>query len=152
MAPRQFQFRLQSVLEYKQRQEEEQQRKLAELQAVLIEEENTLASLKRFRQKRLREMSEKSQAGAVNVEELKMYHEQQRKLEADIAAQAVKVEQAKAAVDEQMLKLLEARQEVMTYEKLKEKHYEDYLAQINLEEQKLIDEIATTKYNRENPL
>jgi len=152
MPARTFKFRLQTVLEYKQKREEEETRELGRLLEILANEERELASLKRFRLKRQQEMAEKSARGKLNVEELKMYHEQQRKLARDIAAAEIKVQQAQADVEIQRKKLMEARKEVKTYEKLKEKHHANYLTEVNLEEQKLIDEVASTKYNREKLL
>jgi len=152
MPARKFQFRLQTVLDYKQRRAEEEERELARRMEILHEAERELASLKRFQEKRRHEMAEKGKRGKLDVEGLKMYHEQQRKLSRDIAAQQIKVQQAHADVELQRQKLLEARKEVKTYEKLKEKHYAGYLVELNLEEQKLLDELATGKYNRERPL
>lgn len=149
MPPRQFRFKLQSILEYKQKREEEEQRELAKKQEILAQEEKRLQSLKNFQRKRQHELAEKSEKGTLNVEELKMYHEQQKKLAKDISAQNIKLQQAQADVELQRQKLISATQEKKTYEKIKEKHYQAYLEEVNLEEQKMLDETATTKYNRQ---
>lgn len=149
MPARTFKFRLQSVLEYKQRREDDEKRVLAQKLEMLAGEQAKLRSLEALRQQRQHELAEKSEKGLLNVEELKMYHEQQKKLAKEISAQNIKIQQAQAEVELQKQKLLAAVQERKTYEKIKEKHYQEYLAEVNLEEQKALDEIATTKFNRE---
>lgn len=150
MPARTFKFRLQTVLEYKIRCEENEQRILAEKKAILAREEHRLQTLKIFKDARQHELSEKSQKGLLDIEELKRYHEQQKQLVRQIAAQEIKVQQASADVELQRLKLLEATKEKKTMEKLKEKHHADYLIEVAAEEQKFIDELATTRYDRES--
>jgi len=150
MPARTFKFRLQTVLEYKIRCEENEQRILAEKKEILAREEGKLHALKSLKDERQRELMEKSEKGILNIVELKMYHEQQKQLRKDIAAQEIRVQQASADVEIQRQKLLEATKEKKTYEKLKEKHHEEYLVEVAADEQKLLDEIATTKFDREN--
>jgi len=133
MVARTFKFRLQTVLDYKIRCEEQEQRILAEKKEILAQE-----------------LMEKSEKGILDIVELKMYHEQQKQLRKEIAAQEIRVQQAAADVELQRMKLLEATKEKKTYEKLKEKHHGEYLVEVAAEEQKLLDEIATTKFNRES--
>ncbi len=148
MPARTFKFRLQTVLEYKQKREEEEQRELARLKEVLAKEQRKLYTLKHLQETRRDELSKKSERGRLNVEELKMYHEQQKKLAREISAQQIRVQQAEGDVEIQRQKLLEATKEKKTYEKLKEKHLEVYQNEVNEEERKLLDEIATTKFDR----
>lgn len=148
MPPRRFRFRLQTVLEYKQRREEEEQRELAKKKEILAKEEKRLRSLQRLQETRRQELAEKSAKGDLNVDELRMYHEHQKKMARDIAHQNVRVQQAQADMEFQRQKLLQASKEKKTYEKLKEKHHQAFVAEVEAEEAKLIDEIATTKFDR----
>lgn len=148
MAPRRFQFRLQTVLDYKERMEEEEQQKLARKKEKLASEENRLLWLKHLHESRRQEAGEKRMKGRLNVDELTMYHEYEKKLEKEVALQNIRVQQAQAAVETQRRKLLEATQEKKTYEKLKEKHFQGYLAEAAREESKILDELGTTKFAR----
>lgn len=146
MPARTFKFRLQTVLEYKIRCEENEQRLLAEKKEILAREEAKRRALVSLKEERQRELMEKNNKGILDIGELKMYHEQQKLLRKQIAAQEIQVQQASADVEIQRLKLLEATKEKKTLEKLKEKHHADYLVEVAAEEQKFIDELATTKF------
>lgn len=149
MPPRVFRFKLQSVLEFKEKKEEEEQREFASKKEILLKEERKLKSLKDLQEARRQELTQKSAKGLLNVSEIKMYHEHQKKLAKDIAAQNIRVQQAQADVEWQRQKLLEAMKERKTYEELKEKHRQAFVAEEEAEERKLLDEIATTKFDRE---
>jgi ribosomal protein L15 len=58
------------------------------------------------------------------------------------------IEQIKLKEAEQRMALLKAAQERQAYEKLKEKHKEEYDELEAEEERKLIDELATIKFAR----
>jgi flagellar FliJ protein len=149
MPSKTFKFRLQTVLEYKERQEREEQRELAKRQEILAKEEQKLKFLMNLKQMRQREMASKSSEGKLNVLELKMYQDHQKRLTSEISDQQIRVQQAQSDVELQREKLLKAVQERKTYEQLKEKHYQAYLAEIEAEERKLLDDIATAKFSRE---
>lgn len=149
MPSRTFKFRLQSVLEYKEKQEKEEQRELAKKQGILAKEEQKLQFLVDLKQMRQKEMAVKSSEGKLNVVELKMYQDHQKRLTSEISDQQIQVQQAQSDVELQREKLLKAVQERKTYEQLKEKHYQAYLAEVEAEERKLLDDIATAKFSRE---
>jgi len=70
---------------------------------------------------------------------------------ASIQEQELKLIQAEQVVEECRLELLEKKRETRTMEKLKEKAWLRYLHELQLEEQKLIDEVANTgHYRRHN--
>lgn len=150
MPARTFKFKLQTVLDYKIRCEENEQRILAEKRVILAREQGKLHALRSLQEERQRELAVKSEKGLLDIVELKMYHEQQKELRKQIAAQEMRVQQASADVELQRLKLLEATKEKKTMEKLKEKHHSDYLVEVAAEEQRFIDELATTRYDRES--
>lgn len=143
-----FRFRLQQVLEYKERREEEEMRELARLKEIQRREEEYLAHLKHVKESKTLELVEKSAQGVLDVNEIQMYHRFLKKMERLIADQQIKLQQIAVEVEEQRLKLLEASKEKKIYEKLKEKHYEEFLREEEEEERKLVDEIATTGYAR----
>lgn len=146
MRPKTFKFRLQSVLEFKEKIEEDEKRELARLKEIQKREEEHLNYLKSLKVHRSLELMQKSAQGILNVEELQRYHLHIEKLKEDIAQQEIKLQQIAMEVEQQRLKLLEATKEKKTYEKLKEKHYEEFLKEVEDEERKLIDELATTRY------
>lgn len=149
MPPRTFRFRLQSVLEHKEKIEEEEQRELARLKEIQKNEEERLQWLQMTRVQEMLELQEKSAQGVLDVVEIQMYHGHLKRLDREIVEQEIALQRITAEVEEQRRRLLKASQERKTYEKLKEKHRAAFEAALDEEERKLIDELATTRYDGE---
>lgn len=149
MPPKTFKFKLQSILEYKKKVEEEEIRKLAELKVLQKREQEKLEFLKMTKVEEMRTLTEKSAQGVLNVSEIQMYHAHIKKLDKEITEQEIRLQQIAIEVEEQRQRLLEASKEKKIYEKLKEKHKATFLAAIEEEERKFIDELATMRYDGE---
>lgn len=148
MPPRRFKFRLQSILEFKEKREEEEQRELGRRLEALSREEALLVGLQHLQHARQEELTEKSSRSSLNVNEIQMYHDYEKRIQREISAQSIRVQQAQVDVDDQRQRLLEAVKEKKTYEKLKEKHQAAFAAEVEAEERNLLDDIATTKFAR----
>jgi flagellar FliJ protein len=150
MPPKKFIFRLQTVLEVKERQEEEEKRKLADLMAWQKEDERILAAMKQKEAETKQRLKDKQQAGEwIEVEELKRISYFLKKVAGDIVAQNNKLMEIARRIEEQREVLIKAAQERKTLEMLKEQHYHEYITEVEEEERKLLDELATLKYARE---
>lgn len=147
MPPKIFKFKLESVLEYKKKIEEEEQRELARLKEILRQEQERLEHLKMTKAEEMKELVEKSSQGLLNVAEIQMYHSHLKRLDKEIASQEITVQRAAIDVEEQRQKLINASKEKKTYEKLKEKHKTAFELAIDEEERKFIDELATMRYD-----
>lgn len=150
MPPRKFRFRLQTVLELKQKIEDEEKKKLAELLKVQAEEERKLKYLQDLEVQKRYELKEKQKEGGIDVEELKLYSYLLKKMANDIVNQKLRLQEIYIRVEEQREILLEATKEKKTYEKLKERHHERFVQEEEEEERKLIDELSTIRYAREH--
>lgn len=146
MPPKIFKFKLESVLEYKKKIEEEEQRELARLKEILRQEQERLEHLKMTKVEEMKELVEKSSQGLLNVAEIQMYHSHLKRLDKEIASQEITVQRATIDVEEQRQKLIRASQDKKTYEKLKEKHKAVFELALEEEERKFIDELATMRY------
>ena len=138
-----FQFNLQPVLE--QRNQREQQALLHQSRVEQLYRER-LALL---------EKSQHSLSSCLNMTAKNPLMEMQRLLYQDhlriqIHHQSQQVHQAKNNLDQACQKTMQARQERMVLEKLKEKKHEQYTQHIRLQEAKQTDEMATMLYNRKN--
>lgn len=148
MAQKTFKFKLQNVLDYKKDLEDKEKEKLAR---ILAELEKAIAYKQMLEQKRVQakvELKEKQKAGGIDVNQLRFYTNYLKKLDRDILQAAMLIEQIKAREREQRLALLEAVKERKKYEKVKEKHKEEFDAEEADKERKLIDELATIKAAR----
>lgn len=149
MGKKKFRFKLQSVLELKIKMEDDEKKKLADLIALQAREEQVLQSLHYQREQRIQEFKEKQGAGGINVMELQMYAYIIDKLKNDIINQQLRLKEIAIKVEEQRQNLIKATQEKKIYEKLKEKQQEAWTAEEEFEEKKLIDELSTIKFARE---
>jgi flagellar protein FliJ len=149
MAVKKFRFKLQSVLDLKQKLEDEEKRKLADLMQLQAQEERKLLHLQQTRAQRIQEFKEKQCQGGINVTELQMYSYIIEKLKNDIINQQLRLKEIAIRIEEQRQALIKATQERKTYEKLKEKRHQAWIDEEEYEEKKFIDELATIKFARE---
>ena len=153
MPPKRFVFRLQTVLEVKERAEEEEKRKLSDLIAWQRDEEAVLAGMIAKEQQTRQHLKDKQQTGAfLEVDELQRISYFLKKIAQDIIAQRAKLVEIARRIEEQRVALMKAAQEKKTLEMLKEQHYNEYMQEIEEEERKLLDELATLKYARDGAM
>lgn len=138
-----FQFNLQPVLE--QRNKKEQQALLHQSRVEQLYRER-LALLEKSQQSLQSCMNMTVKSPQMEIQRL-LYQDH---LQLQIHHQSQLVRQAKSSLDQACQKTLQARQERMVLEKLKERQWEQYTQHIRLQEAKQTDELATMLYNRKN--
>lgn len=148
MGQKRFKFKLQSILDYKQQIEDEEKEKLAKLMQEEQKAKEYLETLKQNREREVFNLKEKQQEGTLNIDELKLIHNHIQYLGVQIENQKIKISNLQKKIEEQRQKLMEATKERKSYEKLKEKQQERFLQEIETEERKMIDELATTRHIR----
>lgn len=144
-----FKFRLQTSLNVSLRREqvsrEELQACMAEkerLEEELVQLNNKLARL----ENRVRELGRSqpmSQEALMHREYLPVLHKQVRQMQTRLLRAEERVENAR-------MMLLERKKESQSLEHLREKEWQDYLHELSLEEQKVIDEVAISTHYRKN--
>ncbi len=140
-----FRFSLQNLLDIKEKIEEQEKNNYSQANLRLQEAVERLEFLKKRRsdaQGRLREeMSEALDVMAIRdqenaIEILKMYVENQQQV----------VLQREQELEEARLRLHEAMKERKTFEKLREKAFEEFMIEENRREQKEIDELVSYRF------
>jgi flagellar protein FliJ len=149
MPPKVFRFKLQTVLDLKQKIEDDEKEKLAKLIQEKIREEQVLERLKQAEIQARNEIREKQQAGKLDIDELRRYDSHLKRLANAIISQKLRLKELDIRIEDQRQVLLKASQDKKIYEKLKEKHKEVFLQEQEDEERKFIDELATSRYRRE---
>ncbi|MDD2509678.1 MAG: flagellar FliJ family protein [Syntrophomonas sp.] len=142
-----FYFRLHTKLEICIRQE---QIAREEMQRCLRERDILLEELQRRMQK-LMAMEEEIRQESFKVQEfqaLLVKREFIPVLGMQIEQAEQNLSQAEARVEESRVLLLERKRETGTLEKLKERAWQEYLFELQQEEQKIIDEIAINNHFR----
>lgn len=146
--PKSFKFRMQTILDHKQDLEDKEKEKLAKILQRLEQANQYLANLEYKKEVTRLELKEKQRAGELDIISLQIYNQFLKKLDHEVLNVKLMIEQIKAEEREQRQNLLKAAQERQTFEKLKEKHHEQFKAEEAEKERKLIDDLTTIKFAR----
>lgn len=142
-----FIYRMQSILNIKQKMEEQTRMEFAQARIRLTEEEERLAYLtdrKDAYVRRGRELQEDS----LNVFDIMENRDAIALMKEFIEEQERAVAKAERQLEEARLKLQNAMQESKTHERLREKAFEEFVKEINAQEAKEIDELTSYVYGQ----
>ncbi|WP_334110474.1 flagellar export protein FliJ [Thermodesulfitimonas autotrophica] len=138
-----FNFRLEPVLKYRAVKEERYIQTLAEAQRRLEEKETAYKSCAAEYQASL-------EGNGRTLAELQQWAVYRQLLRERLKAEAAKLKEAIAQVDECRAAVLSARQERLTVEKVKERRYAAFLAEEGYKERRQYDELSQLAFqNRE---
>lgn len=136
---------MQSVLDVKEKLEEQEKSRYAAAQAKLSEEEKKLDELN-SRRAACEEQLRASVGAELNVLTIRHNEDALETLKVFVRRQEILVQKAQQNVEAAMYRLREAMAERKTQEKLKENAFEDYLAELNAEERREVDELVSFQY------
>lgn len=139
-----YTFKLEKLLNYKEKIEDIKKVDFAESSQKLNIEEERLLYFNKYKESLLNKKKAKSTA---SVGQYKLYSTYINDLSQKIENQKKAVEDAKEEFNRAKEELLVAMKERKSFEKLKEIHYEEYLMDMKKREEKLIDGIVTYKTN-----
>ena len=145
--PGPFRFRLQKVLVVRKYKEDLVKNELARVTKVYNEERRSLENQTRAYRRALDELKEKER-GVLSIHEIVSYHMYISGLSLRIKAQEMRVSEIEEEIVRVRGKLVEASKERKSIEKLRDKHYQTYLQEINKIEQDIIDEVASNVFIR----
>ena len=148
MPPKRFRYRLEKVLEMKLRKEEEEKEKLGKLRQELERERQVKADLEQQLENVHIELKTKRLSGMLNINELRWFPQHIKNLEGKIKYQELRIQELLIKIEEQTQALAKAMQERKAYEKHKEQSHQAWVAEVEAEEARLIDELATIKFAR----
>ena len=141
-----FSFKFQSILDLKQRIEDQKKSKYGEANEELKNQKDKLNVLLEEKEHQFDLMRGKDKDG-FTPKELIVYNNYMDRLKRSIEIQTVVVEKAKAAVEKARLELVEAAKQRKMFETLKEKKLEEYWEDYYKKEQAQLDEVVSYKYN-----
>ncbi|MGN0388282.1 MAG: flagellar export protein FliJ [Suilimivivens sp.] len=142
-----FVYRMQSILNIKEKMESQARNEFARSRQHLNEEEEKLKGLterKAFYEQQGRELQESS----LNVRDILDNRNAIERMKEYIAVQKKAVITAQAQLEDARQKLQNAMQEKKTQEKLKEKAFEEFVKEENAKESKEIDELVSYTYGQ----
>jgi len=139
-----FKFRLQNVMDLKEKREDEAKRNYATALGEFQTEKDKLSSLV---QKLILFNVEFEDKISKNPENISYYYQYREKLNEDIHKQRHVLDQVSQKLENAKKQLMDVRKERKKIEKIKEKDFEKYIETAKKIEQNFIDEIATEKFN-----
>lgn len=142
-----FIYRMQSILDIKNKMEEQAKMNYAQARLLLTEEEEKRDEL--YRRKRFYEEENRgSLTGSLKVRKIRDTKEAILRMDEFIVQQEEEVKRAKQKLEERRVELTELMKERKTHEKLKEKAFEQFMADENARESKEIDELTSYTYGQ----
>ncbi len=143
-----FHYKLQSVLDIKQKLESQEKIAFSLAAGKLQEEQEKLQNLmiqKASYDRQARKLVE----GKIDILEINTCRRAVETMKTRIRTQMLEVHKAEKQLEEVRLRLNEVMIERKTYEKLREKKFEEFKQQLLYEENKEVDELVSYTYHRE---
>ena len=141
-----FIYRMQSILDIKEKLEEQARNEFAAARMRLNEEEEKLALLK-GRKSSYEEQGRELQKSGLNVLDILTNRNAITRMQEFIEIQRDAVEAANMQLEKARIKLRTAMQESKTQEKLRERAFEEFIREENAREAKEVDELVSYTYS-----
>jgi flagellar protein FliJ len=142
-----FQFKFETVLHVKEKKEEQLKHELMKLQSLKIEQEQLLARINEEKSITAKEKGRENERGT-DIQQLQFFEQYLNTLRSQIKTTELRIMDFEEKVDEKRVAVVEASREKKTFERLKGRHFTVFNKMVADNEQKQLDEIAISKYNR----
>ena len=144
-----FRYRMQNILNVKEKLETQAKNEFAIAIAVVNEEEDKLNELC-SREEDYRAYLKKLQTGELNFSKIKETTQAIEAMKYLIEAQRQVLERAQQVLEVKRVALAEAMQDVKTHEKLKEREFNEFMAEEAAKESKEIDELVSYRFGQDS--
>lgn len=135
-----YKFKMQSILDIKAKLEEQSRQDFAVAAGRLIDEQNALDELKARRQEYV-EIGIALRNTTIDVLKIKENKDAIDRMDELIEKQALNVKVAEKELEVARFKMMQARTQTKTYEKLKENDFEEFMHEEGIKESKEIDQL-----------
>ena len=142
-----FKYRMQNILDIKQKLEESAKMEFSEANARVAAEEEKLSAIE-MRKLAYEKEGESLRKEQLYVQEIKSNVQAISVLGGMVKAQEREVEKAKVIQEQKRLQLQEAMHERKIQEKLRENKFEEFIREENARESKEIDELTSYVYGK----
>ena len=146
-----FNYRMQNILQLKEKMEEQERNNFAARRRALTEEEDKLQALIDKRNA-VAEEGKRLRQTVIDVRSIRENEDLQRYTEEQVTQQRITVRVAEKSLDAARAKMQEAVQERKIHEKMREKAFERFIAEMNAAEVKEIDELTSYVYGTKDPV
>jgi len=144
---KQFDFKLEPVLAYRRLIEDGEEEKLRGIQAAILKTQQTRENLDTQIELCGKNLDQRSQ-GPIDMDEIRTVTRYLDKLREELVRTSQTLQKLEQDRKAQLATLLDARKDREVVEKLREDRLSDYKKETKAIEQKLLDELSTTKFGR----
>lgn len=141
-------FRLQPVLNYRQKQEEARQQELARLKTLYQQQSERLQALEIEKRQQIARLAQAQQTDPVDLETLLQVQAFLEWLDARLAQERAALAALADQVEQKRRQVVAAMQDRKILEQLAERHARAYRAWLNQREARQADEVATIRAHR----
>ncbi len=143
---KQFEFKLQKVMETTKIREELKKRELAKALVVFAQNESLLEAMLDRLEEQIEEYNTRKLKPSMTASDLINFSHYTEKLLTDIQHQKKTIEDLAEKVRQHREKLIEVTKDKKILERLKERRYEEYRKKLRSMEQKFMDELSIRAY------
>jgi len=141
-----FKFRLQSVLEQRERRETLAKQTFAESQAAVVRAERLLEEMREVRQALLEELCRR-RAGAFDAFETRLYQDYMQVITQSVVEQETYLRELTTSCEAHKLHLVGTSQDRQALMSVRDRHRSAHRLTALRAEQGVMDELATTRFN-----
>ena len=145
-----FRYRMQNILDIKEKMETQAKNEFAQAQAKLNAEEEKLADRVSYRQKLQEDGGRLLLADRLDILKIDENKKMVSYAGEQVRAQTIQVRMSQKKLDEQRVRMQKAMQERKTHEILKEKAFDDFKVELKAAEGKEIDELTSYTYGQKS--
>ena len=145
---RRFKFRLQSVLNIKEKKLEDERLKLGEIISTLEAQKDVLLELNDKKETLKNQLNSTLENSILDIQFVLGYKNYIERLEQDIKTQFEIIKKTQIELEEQQIQVSEAYKEVKILEKLKEKQYKNFLFEYEQNQIKELDDITSSRQKK----
>lgn len=145
---RRFKFRLQSVLNIKEKKLEDERLKLGEIISTLEAQKDVLLELNDKKETLKNQLNSTLENSILDIQFVVNYKNYLERLEQDIKTQFEIIKKTQIELEEQQIQVSEAYKEVKVLEKLKEKQYKNFLFEYEQNQIKELDDITSSRQKK----
>lgn len=142
-----FIFKMENILEVKRKLEDQAKSVYASALAVLDEEQKRLACLEQQRES-YKEKLTSMMVASLDIDQIRTLEDAVEVMKYRIREQMVRVQDAQIKAERARQALQAAMVERKTYEKLKEKAFEEFKLELNAQEKKEVDELVSYTFSK----
>ena len=145
---RRFTFRLQSVLNIKEKKLEDERLKLGEIISTLEAQKDVLLELSDKKENLKNRLNATLENSILDIQFVVGHKNYLERLEQDIKTQFEIIKKTQIELEEQQIQVNEAYKEVKVLEKLKEKQYKNFLFEYEQNQIKELDDITNSRQKK----